>query len=296
MSRHTANRAKWDLGDGNTNIPKSQGIQSKHWCFTFNNYPENLEQFEQDISCFTCKWIYGKEIGDSGTKHLQGYFETKIKKRFENIKSVLLKNYPTIHLERTRNIECSIEYCKKDGNFKQKGFPKQYTGKDLPTKDMLYPWQLSLLEIWKTEADCRKVIWIYDTKGLSGKSKFSKYMMYHHNISGWEKNKYGDIMNLAYNSPLENLEVIIFDLIRSEGNEICYGALESLKNGKIVNSKYETGIKLFDPPHICVLANFPPIIENLSDDRWIIYTINKNRELVQEDRYGNPIVDDPLES
>jgi len=47
----------------------------------------------------------------------------------------------------------------------------------------------------------------------------------------------------------------------------------------ITNTKFETGLKVFNPPHIVVLANFPPREEKLSADRWKIYKI-KNKDLL----------------
>lgn len=44
--------------------------QAKHWVFTINNYSEEIEQRLKELDC---EWlIFGHEIGENGTRHLQG--------------------------------------------------------------------------------------------------------------------------------------------------------------------------------------------------------------------------------
>ena len=47
---------------------------SKRWCFTYNNYTEEHLVEIVDILTKNCfKYIIGKEVGEKGTPHLQGY-------------------------------------------------------------------------------------------------------------------------------------------------------------------------------------------------------------------------------
>ena len=70
---------------------------------------------------------------------------------------------------------------------------------------------------------------------------------------------------------MEKAKCIFWDLPRSTRGSISYSTLESVKNGLVCNTKYETGVKAFNPPHIIVFANFPPEkVEELSADRWKI--------------------------
>jgi len=50
--------------------------------------------------------------------------------------------------------------------------------------------------------------------------------------------------------------------------------LESIKNGLIVNTKYETGSKLFNSPHIIVFSNMSPDVSAMSMDRWKIICLD----------------------
>lgn len=89
---------------------------SRNYCMTINNWTENDEQsLLQDNHSYL---VYGKEIGENGTPHLQIYIEYNNSKRFNTMK----KRYPRAHIETRKgtSIEAS-NYCKKDGNFIEKG-------------------------------------------------------------------------------------------------------------------------------------------------------------------------------
>lgn len=84
--------------------------QSKYWCFTLNNYSTDEEEA---IKCINCSYvIYGKEIGESGTPHLQGYIELSTRRRFGAVKRL----FPIrTHLEvRRGTAQQAREYCLKD--------------------------------------------------------------------------------------------------------------------------------------------------------------------------------------
>ena len=46
--------------------------------------------------------------------------------------------------------------------------------------------------------------------------------------------------------------------------------MESIKNGRVFSAKYESKMKVFDPPHVICFANFEPKREAMSADRWAI--------------------------
>lgn len=87
---------------------------SRYWCFTLNNYSgEDIERLSSKIDGLDYM-IFGKEVGDSGTPHLQGYFEVKTNKTMLSAKKFI--GISGMHLEQRKasRISC-INYCKKGG-------------------------------------------------------------------------------------------------------------------------------------------------------------------------------------
>lgn len=90
--------------------------QSRRWCFTINNYTE--EEYAKSLA-IECKYIViGKEVGESGTPHLQGYVVFEKMKRLTAVKNLL----PRAHLEVARgSSQQASDYCKKDKSFEERG-------------------------------------------------------------------------------------------------------------------------------------------------------------------------------
>lgn len=99
--------------------------QSKYWCFTLNNYTEDEETCVRSLLVdggdvvYVC---YGRETGEGGTPHLQGYMEFSRRKRLRTVKN--LAGLGRAHLEKRRGTGAqAITYCKKDGDFEEFGTP-----------------------------------------------------------------------------------------------------------------------------------------------------------------------------
>lgn len=102
-------------------------IKSRDWCFTLNNYTEAEITCISKITPSPVYLVYGKEVGESGTPHLQGYIYFTNQISFSSIK----KKMPTrTHLEKTIGTpEQASTYCKKDGTFIETGDLPQKQGK-----------------------------------------------------------------------------------------------------------------------------------------------------------------------
>lgn len=98
--------------------PNRNGLQSKHWAFTLNNYSEADVARLQSLGGSVSFLIAGKETGGNGTPHLQGFVSLPTRKRLRQVKALLGSNP---HVEIARNINAAIEYCKKDGDFFEVG-------------------------------------------------------------------------------------------------------------------------------------------------------------------------------
>ena len=89
-------------------------MQAKHWCFTINNPTEDAISALADYAYL----VVGKEVGESGTPHLQGYVCMKIAKRLTTMSKML----PRAHLEVMKGSpKQASDYCKKDGQFQEFG-------------------------------------------------------------------------------------------------------------------------------------------------------------------------------
>lgn len=261
---------------GNTNS-KSRVNQLKNWFFTFNNYTSvEMYEMETKFNEICDKYIFQEELGANGTPHLQGCIELHKPMRWSEFN--LSKN---IHWEKTNNKDKSIEYCGKDSTRNGKTFRKNVKlikPLKVITDDMLYPWQKSILEISKGEPDGRSVHWYWESNGKAGKSCFCKYMFVKHKALVIQGGKLADIMNIIFNTNMDECEILLIDIPRVNKDKVSYGSIECILNGMITNTKYETGTKVFNPPHVFVLGNYPPDefkIEDFSSDRWKITEINK---------------------
>lgn len=101
--------------------------RSRGWCFTINNPKEEDEKNVKKIDYSYI--IVGKEIGEQGTEHLQGYVYFKNQRSLKSVS----KKIPRAHLEVARgNTEQNVKYCSKDGVWFEDGDrPKQGARIDL---------------------------------------------------------------------------------------------------------------------------------------------------------------------
>lgn len=107
--------------------------RSQYWVFTRNNYTE-LDipllsgLYTSELATYV---VVGREVGESGTRHLQGYIELSKRYRFAQIKALL----PGYHIEKRRGTAAEAsDYCKKDDDFYEMGAisrPKQGCRTDL---------------------------------------------------------------------------------------------------------------------------------------------------------------------
>lgn len=96
--------------------------QSKFWCFTINN------THDYDVLNTIKNWEYliaGKEVGEKGTPHLQGFVAYKTRTKFSTVKNQI----PRGHIEKMKGTpEQASVYCKKEGDFEEFGTIPDYQG------------------------------------------------------------------------------------------------------------------------------------------------------------------------
>lgn len=102
-------------------VNSEQANPTRHWVFTLNNYNDG----EQDGSWLPEAeyWVIGKEVGETGTPHLQGYVVFMDRYRLKQITD----SHPVAkrcHWEPQSKFSTpnqAADYCKKEGSFLEHG-------------------------------------------------------------------------------------------------------------------------------------------------------------------------------
>lgn len=293
--------------------------ESDQWVFTLNNYTEDdVTRLSQMVTMKTrggVRYIvFGKEVGENGTRHLQGTVVFHKKKTLANVRRIVS---PRGHFEVCMSLVDSIKYCKKDGDWCEDGTLKQ-KGKRTDLDDfkeavkqgMKDPKQLReefseicaqyprfVKEYLDDQKPQEKVEahplreWqqtLYNKLILPPDKRTIEFVV---DITGnqgksWFARYYTDIhdnaqiiipgkkADMAYVVD-ESMKVFFFDCPRCKnGDFIQYDFLEELKNGYIFSPKYESKVKKLKTPHVVVLMNEHPDMTKLSVDRYSIITLN----------------------
>lgn len=156
---------------------------------------------------------------------------------------------------------------------------------------VLWTWQNNLLNMLTGAPHPRQIYWIYEEVGNKGKSFMGRYMATMHGALILEAGRKVDLAHI-FVTTIPTPGIVIFDLSRtaaphddgvSRGSpvDVVYSLMESLKNGYIIATKYESKGLSFKVPHVVVFANFAPDRSKMSEDRWNVNRIVGNN-LVSE--------------
>lgn len=284
---------------------------AKHWAFTLNNYTPDDETRLLNLPQGCCYIIIGKEVGENGTPHLQGHISYEHRKRFNVVKEFLSDR---AHIEVARNCTASIQYCKKGGDYIEKGdiprgggnrndlaefkqavksgmislkdirethsdvygrmtrFCLEYIQDHTPLPELethpLRDWQAELNQILIHAPDRRKIIFLVDRVGNTGKSWFCHYYSrLHDNAQVLLPGKKAD---MAYALRVD-VRVLFIDAPRSKQSEFLqYDFFEDVKNGYVFSTKYESRVKYLQKCHVVICMNEHPDLTKLSQDRYQI--------------------------
>lgn len=283
--------------------------QIKEFGFTWN-YQDSWDQEEfkkahevlQDTLRPLCsKYVFQLERGEQGRLHYQGYFVTNSRIRLQTLAPQLQATLHGIHLSvgSAAGRMALKHYCmKKDTRVEgpwsdggrlpetaledviQKpfdGFRKYAILEDEKTRR---PFQESLRLMTRATPDDRSIVWLCDQTGNSGKTLWARWMSWKYGAAFHTYGSTKDVVNLIVKEGARR--TYIFNLPRSRPKEsfMCdlFNTLENLKDGSLINQKYEVSRLEMDSPHVMVMANFYPSEEerkHLSQDRWQFYRINK---------------------
>lgn len=255
--------------------------QLYRWAFTLKCEPDDPgcpgvepirglhpEELSQILKGFCKEFYFQMEEGNGGYLHYQGCLSLIVKHRLSEVKNIMGFNY--VHLEGVQNWIACKRYCTKEDT--RISGPWDHTSVWIHVITELYPWQQAVVDMIKVKCeDDRKIFWLYDEIGGMGKTSFTKYC----NVKiGASIVRGGALKDIAFSLP-ESPKIVIFDITRSQESRVNYEALEAVKDGMIFSAKYESRMKVFNSPHVIVLANFPPDKEMLSADRWEIINLRE---------------------
>jgi len=103
-------------------MPRNPTQQPRsYWCFTLNNYTSDEYDSIRERAVQHCSYaIIGRETGENGTPHLQGYLRLKEGCSFTHLKSLVLNE--RCHIEKARGAAgVNRRYCSKDGDYWEHG-------------------------------------------------------------------------------------------------------------------------------------------------------------------------------
>ena len=292
-----------------------------------------------------CKYIvFGKEVGENGTPHLQGYIEFASKKTMKGLKKLNDRAHWEVKYDDSNPKEAS-DYCKKGeqpkDEWEKEGIDGENYGKnadvfeagelstareqngrkkgneaeqekyvkvqemiqskrkweevvndpdpdmkkcmvnhvgwcrsvfqhkkkpkfDLDVDKVGFKWQRRLMNIVDKDPHPRRIYWYFDKDGNRGKSELTRHLICNHD---------GILLSNVKNAAAyqwNGERVCIWDFPRSMAEVVNYGLIETVKNGVVVNEKYESGVKVFEKPHVFIFANFEPDKAKFSKDRLCV--------------------------
>jgi Putative viral replication protein len=287
--------------------------RAKHWCFTLNNYQvtdiDRINALDGEVDYL----IYGKEVGASGTPHLQGFVSFKTRVR----RALAIERIGQAHFTVARNVDAAIEYCKKEGDLFEFGTRPKGPGSrsDLEEfKQAVVAGERSMKTLRHTFSDVvarypkfcsdfvqdntpRKIVdpfplflWqqtLYHDLSLVPCSRKIIFIVdrtgnmgkswFCHYYAGLHHNTQvllpGKKADMSYVLD-QTIRVLFVDAPRSkQGEYLQYDFLEDVKNGYVFCPKYESSIKYLGPMHIIVMMNESPDLTKLSLDRYDIREI-----------------------
>ena len=265
-----------EISEGNTIPPQKRQSQSKRWCFTFNNYSDDdLEQMEQTFNQMSINYIIGKEVGDQGTPHLQGYIECPTKMRWSQFKLS-----DKIHWEKCKGDRAAnVKYCSKEGNYVHSPLLMPPREKVIIKYEQLLDWQKEIVGWFDDYEDAlfgRAIHWVYERDGNIGKSIVAKYLVQANPnecimVAGRAKDMQFGVINMVQQGHMP--KIVVVNIPRVSEDHFSVAGIESIKDGLFFSSKYESGMCDFNRPWVIVFANCPPPYSSMSNDRWRVFEL-----------------------
>jgi len=237
-------------------------MASKTFSFVINNWTEKDIKILDNLECnYIC---YGKEVGESGNPHLQGWITFLIAKKLSGCKKV----HPKAHWEvgKTRD---GMNYCMKDGDFKIRDNRKQGKRTDIdaaiacvitggikkvveehPDAFIKYHAGLEKLAFRNTKPrnhnDPPVITWLYGKTG-TGKTR---------RVVEKEPDLWISGRDLKWWDGYDNQEAVLFDDFR--GDFCTFHELLRLLDRYPINVAVKGGFRVFNSKRIYITSAYKP--------------------------------------
>lgn len=273
---------------------------TKYWSVTWDTnisqkkIPEEfaLKEFLNQICSEAC---FQYEIGsEKGKLHIQGAFTLEgprmsktatlnlFKSRFKNIIGLTLKPVYS-------RLAIQAYVTKPEGRVKGPFYAGKNELHDLGfSKMQLRKWQQQLYDLLISEElprlKDRKVIWVQNRQGNSGKSWFQKWLRIGQKeivVRSLPVDGVDRIMS-AVNiiTKKTKVDVLCYDLTRTQGEnqsfKDLFSTIEQIKNGYVIDCMYgKYNESYFEPPVVIIFTNedISNFRHYLSEDRWLVLTL-----------------------
>lgn len=288
---------------------------ARAWTFTINNFDDH-DETKLDAVCSRLSTqevryaIIGKEKGESGTPHLQGYVSFTKTKRFNAVKKLVGTQ---AHIEPAKgNEQHNYDYCSKEGDFIEIG-RRSTTGKRSDLEDFKEAVKQGNRNPKRLREEFSEVCAKYPrfvAEYIRDNVEEPKLEM--HPLRDWQQDLYrylshepddrqvvfvvdyqgnkGKSWFAKYYCHIHDnaflmrpgkhadmaymippeLRVLFLDCTRKQVEYMPYTFMEELKDGYVGSTKYESCVKKYQKMHVVVLMNQDPDLTALSEDRYHI--------------------------
>jgi len=288
--------------------------QARNWCFTLNNYTDDDIERLGSPPDFVRYLVYGKEVGTSGTPHLQGFVSLSVRKRFNQVVDVIGGN---AHIEKARNVAASIDYCKKDGDVYEFGVPPPATGQrnDLEAfKDAVKSGERDLKRLREDHSAVIAKFPRFVNDYID--DQIERVLLEDHSLYDWQADLVltleGEPDDRTINFLVDtqgnqgktwfakwwcqhhsnaqliepgkkadmafalrsDVRYVFVNCTREQVDYLNYSFLEAIKDGIVFSPKYESRVRYLGPVHIVVMMNHAPDYNKLSFDRYNVINLD----------------------
>ena len=277
---------------------------TKYWAFTWDTNVKQkqlpnevkLKKFLNKISDY---YTFQLECGKVKSKnHWQGALVlsgTRVsKKQLLDLFKQTFRNVDGLTLSKIYDKKAAMEYASKSDTRVKGPF---YVGRKEKFDEgyanlILRPWQNQVFEFILKNKNSpiireRKILWIEDSSGCTGKSKFQKWLRLGQREVIARKLPVSTVERLisAVTKLVrqEDIDVLMINLTKTRGQDQSLAdllaAIEDIKDGFIVDTLYGKYIEsIFEPPIVLVFSNekLDEHISKLSFDRWLRLHINSD--------------------